>query len=106
LVLYYAVVFGSVICQFGMVWVGVGIEQRARNALRESHRQLAQARQALDSLQHGFGFSLEEWEKLKREKRALEFALRCRSAAEDWAINEDLDKMEAALEKIGPKRGK
>ena len=99
--LYYAVVFGSVICQFGMVWVGIGIEQRARNALRESNRQLAQARQVLDSLQRGFGFSLDEWTRLKREKQALEYALRCRSAAEDRAIDDELDKLEAELEKIG-----
>ena len=97
--LYYAVVFGSVICQFVMVWVGIGIEQRARDALRESNRQLADARQLLDSLQQGFGFTLDEWTKLKREKQALEYALRCRGG-DDRAIDRELDRLEAKLAKI------
>jgi hypothetical protein len=99
--LYYAVVFGSVACQFLMVWVCVGFEQRALVALHESNRQLAQARKVLESLETGFGFSLDEWTKLKREKQALEFALRCGSTVDDLEIDEDLDELEAELEKIG-----
>jgi hypothetical protein len=103
--LYYAVVFGSVICQFAMVWVGIGIEQRARDALRESNHQLSQARKCLESLQQGFGFSLEEWTKLKREKQALEYALACRGNRDDKKIDAELDAIEARLAKIDKLHG-
>jgi hypothetical protein len=65
-----------VVCQFVLVAVRVGIEDRAQRALREASRQLLQVRKDMATLKAAFGFSLEDWTKLQREKTALEQLLK------------------------------
>ena len=74
--LYVFVGSGLILCQFILTWVRVGAERRAGLALAESNRRLADARRVLKTLKAGFGFSVEEWQQLKREKAALERIVR------------------------------
>ena len=74
----FLVIAGLIICQFILMGIRVGIEQRALLALREANEGLLKAHLHLASLDAGFGFSPQAWEKLKREKAALEYALSLR----------------------------
>jgi hypothetical protein len=69
----FAAVAGLLVCQFVLAWVRVGVEQRALEALAEAQRKLASARADAETLEATFGLSLDEWERLKREKAALEY---------------------------------
>jgi hypothetical protein len=71
--LYFSVLSGLVVCHFVLASLRVGIEQRARDALEDANRRLSQARQTLETLEKSFDFSIEEWERVKRERRAREF---------------------------------
>ncbi len=82
-----------------MLWVAalrVGVEQRARIALSEANRRLAQAREDLLALEEGFGFSMTEWENLKREKAALEFAMQARLDCDREVLSETDASLEGA----------
>ncbi len=72
------VLAGLVVCQFVMAWLRVGLEQRAWMALQETNASLAEARKTLAMLKAGFGFSMDEWARLQREKAALERFVRLR----------------------------
>jgi hypothetical protein len=74
----FAVVAGLLLCQFVLAWVRVGVEQRALDALHAAQQNLARTRAEADALQAGFGFSMEDWARLKREKAALEHFLESR----------------------------
>jgi hypothetical protein len=69
---------GLVVCQFVVAWVRVGIEQRALLALRETNERLRKARETLALLETGFGFNMDEWARVQREKAALERFVRLR----------------------------
>jgi hypothetical protein len=71
--LYFLVMCCLVICHFVLASVRVGGEQRADVALREANSRLARTREALKTLEAGFGFSVEAWEKLKREHAGLKW---------------------------------
>jgi hypothetical protein len=73
-----AAVAGLLLCQFVLAWVRVGVEQRALDALDEARKSLARMRAEAESLKAGFGFSMEDWARLKREKAALEHFVECR----------------------------
>ena len=64
------VLAGLVVCQFVLAWLRVGLEQRALLALRETNAKLDEARKTLATLKAGFGFSMDEWARLQREKAA------------------------------------
>ncbi len=85
--LYVLVVGGLVACHFVMAWVRVGSEQRAGLALAEANRRLAALRPTLKTLQAGFGFTVEEWQQLKREKVALERVVQ--QALDDGETDDD-----------------
>ena len=74
----FAIVLGLVLCQFIMAALRVGIEQRALAALRRAKRQLRETRRRAKTLKLCYDFSIEDWEKLKLEKSALEHILRLR----------------------------
>ncbi len=106
--LYFAVLSGLVLCHFLLASVRLGVEQRARVAIKEVNRRLAQARRTLETLEAGFDFSIEEWEKLKREKAALERALKIkmtsgpkRAANEEPMAAEEEDGKKLACAKPG-----
>jgi hypothetical protein len=79
----YALVAGLLLYQLIAVWIRIGIEQRALGSLHRTRRKLAKARNELQELQAGFGFSIKDWERLKREKAALEYFVRRRFGAVD-----------------------
>ncbi len=74
----FCALLGLIACQFVMAWVRVGIEQRALLALHETNERLDSARQTLASLEASFGFSMDEWARVQREKAALERFVRLR----------------------------
>lgn len=74
----FSVVVGLLLCQFVLAWVRVGIEQRALEALQDAQRSLARTRAEAESLKSSFGFSMEDWARLQREKAALEYFVKCR----------------------------
>lgn len=82
--LYFLVLFGLVICHYVLGTFRVAGEQRARVVLREANRRLAESREAMRTLEAGFGFSVEAWEKMKRENVTLE-----RLVAEKFHVSED-----------------
>jgi hypothetical protein len=86
----FAAVVGLLLCQFVLAWVRVGIEQRALGALHEAQQSLAKIRAEAESLKTGFGFSMEDWAQLKREKAALEYFVERRFGKLDIR-GEDLD---------------
>lgn len=61
------------------------IGQRALLALQETHASLAEARKTLAILKAGFGFSMDDWARLQREKAALERFVRLRFGDVDVA---------------------
>jgi hypothetical protein len=67
------------------VWIRIGIEQRALGSLQRTRRKLAKARHELQDLQSNFGFSIKDWERVKREKAALEYFVRRRFGTVDLA---------------------
>lgn len=98
--LYFLVLSCLVICHFVFAWLRVGSEQRARLALREANRRLAAAREVRKTLELGFGLSIEEWEKTKREKLVLERLLAQRTEdadeSDEWDLDDDeLDRLDA-----------
>jgi hypothetical protein len=54
-------------------------------ALQETHASLAEARKTLAILKAGFGFSMDDWARLQREKAALERFVRLRFGDVDVA---------------------
>jgi hypothetical protein len=84
--LYFAVLSGLVACHFVLASLRVGIEQRARDALDEANRRLLQARQTLETLEKSFDFSVDEWEQMKREKRARQYVEQILEGADEDAI--------------------
>jgi hypothetical protein len=104
----FMVLMGLIVCQFVLAWIRVGIEQRALAALREANKKLAESRRCAEELEAGFGFSLEEWTKLRREKAALEHFIKLRVGPmelEDDALDDFLedDSLEVELEASGIK---
>ncbi len=85
----FSALLGLIACQFVMAWVRVGIEQRALLALQETNDRLRKARQTLDLLETSFGFSMEEWARVQREKAALERFVRLRFG-DDEADEEEI----------------
>jgi hypothetical protein len=79
----FSALLGLIACQFVMAWVRVGIEQRALLALQETNERLRKARQTLATLEESFGFSMEEWARVQREKAALEHFVRLRFGDSD-----------------------
>jgi hypothetical protein len=73
--------------------VRVGIEDRAQRALRDARRQLAAVRKDLATLKTSFGFSMDDWARLQREKIALEQLVKYKleGAEPDNAGLEDAD---------------
>lgn len=92
----FAVLAGLVTCQFVLAWVRVGIEQRALLALQETTARLANTREALAEIELGFGFSVDEWGKLQRQKAALERFVRLRFG------DVDLDEHSSAMDVTTP----
>jgi hypothetical protein len=74
----FCVLAGLIVCQFVLAWLRLGIEQRALMALQETNASLIQARKTLAILREGFGFSMDDWAKLQREKEALQRFFRLR----------------------------
>ena len=70
-VFFVAALAGLVVSQFIVLAVRVGIEDRAQRALRDARRQLAAVRKDLATLKTSFGFSMDDWARLQREKIAL-----------------------------------
>jgi hypothetical protein len=68
----FTLVVGLVVCQFVMAVVRVGVEQRALAALHEARRRLSDVRRHMATLQAVYGFSMDDWARLQREKAALE----------------------------------
>ena len=95
--LYFAVLSGLVACHFVLASLRVGIEQRARDALDEANRRLSQARETLETLEKSFDFSVEEWERMKREKRAREFAERMLHDPAERVDDADVEELDADL---------
>ncbi len=91
LIYYYLALAGLIVCHFLLAWVRVGVEQRALVALHETNQRLADAQSKLDLMQTHFGFSMDEWGRLKREKAALEFVLRRRVAGFGVSGGDDSD---------------
>jgi hypothetical protein len=79
----FSALLGLIACQFVMAWVRVGIEQRALLALQETNERLRKARETLALLETGFGFSMDEWARVQREKAALERFVRLRFGDSD-----------------------
>jgi len=104
----FLVLMGLITCQFVLACVRVGIEQRALAALRDANKKLAESRRCAEELEAGFGFSLEEWTKLRREKAALEHFIKLRVGPmelENDALDDflDDDSLEVELEASGIK---
>lgn len=78
----FCVLAGLIACQFVLAWVRVGVEQRALASLHETNAKLQLARETLASLEEGFGFSMEAWTRLQREKSALERYVRLQFGTE------------------------
>jgi hypothetical protein len=93
------VLAGLVACQFILAWLRVGLEQRALMALQETNASLIEARKTLALLKAGFGFSMDDWAKLQREKAALERFVRLRFGDADVA---ERDVPEDAASPAGP----
>lgn len=74
----FLLVAGLLLCQFMLAWVRVGIEQRVLDALQEAERKLVKTRAEADALEAAFGFSMEDWTRVQREKAALEYFVECR----------------------------
>jgi hypothetical protein len=85
------VLAGLVACQYIMAWLRVGLEQRALLALQETNASLIEVRQTLAHLKAGFGFSMDDWARLQREKAALERFVRLRFGDVDVAERDELE---------------
>lgn len=98
----FTLIVGLVICQFVMAVVRVGVEQRALAALHEARRRLANVRRDLDTLQAVYGFSMDDWARVQREKAALERFVRLKygkldlvdSAVDDETADDALDELD------------
>jgi hypothetical protein len=92
-VFFVAALAGLVVSQFIVLAVRVGIEDRAQRALRDARRQLAAVRKDLATLKTSFGFSMDDWARLQREKIALEQLVKYKleGAEPDNAGLEDAD---------------
>jgi hypothetical protein len=90
-----SVLAGLVACQYVMAWLRVGLEQRALLALQETNASLVEARKTLAVLKAGFGFSMDDWAKLQREKAALERFVRLRFGDVDIAEGDVSEKATA-----------
>jgi hypothetical protein len=96
--LYFAVLSGLVCCHFVLASLRVGIEQRARDALEEANRRLLQARETLATLEKSFDFSVDEWERMKREKRARQYVERILEGDDELAESDSPELDQQSLE--------
>jgi len=82
--------------------VRVGVEQRALAALHEARRRLSDVRRHMATLQAVYGFSMDDWARLQREKAALERFVRVKYgqldlvdlALEDATTDDTLDDLD------------
>jgi hypothetical protein len=88
-ILGFSVLAGLLVCQSFMACIRVGVEQRALAALQITEGKLAETRSHLAQLKASYGFSLDDWTRLKREKAALEQALRLRIEGGEFIDDED-----------------